>query len=325
MDISLFFYTYLGMYIVQAFCHSVIAFIIVERTIHILEITDPIVRQRFRIVTIIIAILSMPLYQLINPDRGSIFFRQNSLLDSIRWLNLEILWGIPIWLFFLIMIISTSLIFVFQELIPILRHALESRNSPEIKEKFDISSFNYSIEELGDIMPDIFLLDDEDYILYSTTGNNPAIYLSKGIISTLNMDQLKAVIAHEIAHIKRNRNFFLIIIFLFRILMFFNPVVLIGFRKIIQDEEKICDDMAVSLTKNPHALSDALKKLYLKKEEKPIKISEIGDFVEDYSHNIQIQSRIHRLEKERNYKTGGNLFEFIITITIILGINYFVV
>ncbi len=108
--------------------------------------------------------------------------------------------------------------------------------------------------------------------------------------------------------------------------MFFNPVVLIGFRKIIQDEEKICDDMAVSLTKNSQALSDALKKLYLKKEEKPIKISEIGDFVEDYSHNIQIQSRINRLEKERNYKTaGGNLFEFIITIIIILGINYFVV
>lgn len=203
MDISLF-YTYLGMYIVQSFCHSVIAFIIVERTIHVLEITDPIVRQRFRIIIIIIAILSMPFYQLINPDRGSISFRQSSLLDSIRWLNLEILWGIPLWIFFFIMIILTSLIFVFQELIPILRHALESRNSPEIKEKFDTSSFNYYIEELEDIMPDIFLLEDEDYILYSTTGNNPAIYLSKGIISSLNRDQLKAVIAHEIAYIKRN-------------------------------------------------------------------------------------------------------------------------
>lgn len=157
MDISLF-YTYLGMYIVQSFCHSVIAFIIVERTIHVLEITDPIVRQRFRIIIIIIAILSMPFYQLINPDRGSISFRQSSLLDSIRWLNLEILWGIPLWIFFFIMIILTSLIFVFQELIPILRHALESRNSPEIKEKFDTSSFNYYIEELEDIMPDIFCL-----------------------------------------------------------------------------------------------------------------------------------------------------------------------
>ncbi len=122
MDVSTIFNTYPGMYITQSFCHSTIAFLIVERTIHIWKITDPFVRQRFRILIILAAVFSMPLYQIINPARGSIMFRQSSLFDSKRWLYLELPGSVPLGMIFIIILFMTSLIFIFQELIPVLRH-----------------------------------------------------------------------------------------------------------------------------------------------------------------------------------------------------------
>ncbi len=49
------------------------------------------------------------------------------------------------------------------------------------------------------------------------------------------------------------------------------------------------------------------------------------DSIEEYSHNIHIESRIHRLEKGSINKTDGEWFKLILTIVIITGINYFVV
>lgn len=111
--------------------------------------------------------------------------------------------------------------------------------------------------------------------------------------------------------------------------MFFNIVVLLEFRRLIQEEENICDDMAVAFTKNPYALSGALKKLYHKIENtSPLqlkKLSEMKDSIEEYSHNVHIENRIHRLESGGNCKTDGEWLKLILTIIVITGINYFVV
>jgi len=330
MNISVFFNTYAGMYIAQAFCHSVIALIIVERVIHLWDISNPLIRQRFGLLVIVLPVVSFPFYQLINPDRGSISFRLGSLFDINRWLNLE-LWGsVPLGLLFIIIILITSKIFLFQEMVPVLKHTLESKRFRSDREEPDNHpSVLQALEHLSVEKPDIFTIDDDDFMLFSSTGRNPAIFISTGIMDALSEEQLQTVIAHEIAHIRRNKKPFLIIAFLFRVVMFFNPAVLLEFRRIIQEEEKICDDMAVHLTKNPAALSEALKKLYYKdKILNPLKfrgLFKMRDSLEEYSHNMQIGSRIVRLEKDSVQKVDGTWAELIFTIFVIMGINYFVV
>lgn len=328
MDISTIFNTYPGMYITQSFCHSVIAFLIVERTIHIWEITNPLVRQRFRIIIILTAVFSMPLYQIITPDRGSIMFRQSSLFDSKRWLYLEI-GPLPIGLVFIIILLVTSLIFFFQELIPIIKHTIESKEPPGIEEDYNIPPLKTALEEIKDKLTEIRIIKDEDYILYSTTGRSPTIYISTGIIGSLTVDQLRSVIAHEMAHIKRNKIPLLTIIYLLRVLMFFNPLILIEFRRITQEEERICDDMAVSITKNPKALSEALEKLYLHDKSKVIiskkKLSNLKETLEEYSHNFHIEVRIKRIEKGINRVATGHWGIFVFILLVIMIINYFVV
>ncbi len=323
------------MYTVQAFCHSLIAAIIVDRAIQSWEIRNPLIQHKFRLITLLFPVFSFPIFQMINPERGNIYFREDiALFDINRWLALEI-WGkIPISLLFLLILTVTTLIFLFQEIIPILRHTFDSKNSNILKRELDKDSVvNEAIQSIPVNRPELFIIEDDEPLLYSTSGTNPAVFLSTGLINTLDRDHLQAALAHEIAHIMWRKSLLVWFIFFARILMFFNPVILVEFRRIVQEEEKICDDMAVSLTQKPLALADTLKRLYYVTENlSPFKLtkpSRIKMALEDYSHNILIESRISRLEKEGLgdlvHKKDGEWFKFSLVLTVILIINYFVV
>lgn len=333
MNISSLLYSFPGIYMTQAFTHSIIAAIIVDRAIHTWDITNPLIKQRFRLLIIILPIFLFPIYQIINPDRGSISFRLGAFLDINRWLNLE-LWGkVPLSIFFVLVLFITSLIFFLQEMIPIIRHSIESKKSgPEFERPDSDSIVSRILASLPGEKPDIFILDDDDLLLFSTTGKNQAIYLSQGLLDILDPEQIEAALAHEIAHIARNKRPLLIAVFFLRVLMFFNPVVLLEFRKIVQEEEKICDDIAVALTNKPHALSETLKKFYHKGEDtqpmdikKLSKLPKIGDSLEEYSHNLHLHGRVSRLENGPTPKTDNEWCGFIFAIAVISAVNYFIV
>jgi Zn-dependent protease with chaperone function len=330
MDISWFFNSYPGMFIAQSFSHSLIAAIIVGRAIKAWRITDPILKQKFLFLVVIIPLFSFPAYQLINPARKSIAFRLGALFDMNRWLNLEILGKISLSVLFIIMLSITALVFFFQEALPIIRHTFTSPKPDfHAKNPAPDSIVLGALEKLPGEKPEIFILDDDDILLFSTTGKNASIYLSRGLTNSLNIEQLQAAISHEIAHVTRNRKPHLLIVFLFRILLFFNPVVLVEFRRVVQEEEKICDDIAVSITQNPSVLAETLRKLYLIdsiRDEPRIKdLSKVSSTVEDRSHKMLIRSRITRLEGDRGQKIDRFRLKMLITAALVIGINYFVV
>lgn len=325
--------SYIGMYIVQAFCHSLIAALIVDRAIYSWEIRSPLIQFRFRLIVLLLPIFSFPFYQIINPNRGTSYFREDTaLLDIQRWLTIEI-WGkVSIALLLLIIFSLATLIFLLQETLPILKETYNSKgNDTIIKRPAEGSVINKALQSLPVNKPDIFVIEDDHSILFSTSGSNTAIYLSTGLMDTLDEDQIQAALAHEIAHIMRRRSPLIWVIFFARILMFFNPVILIEFRRIIQEDEKICDDIAVSLTQKPLALATTLRKLYHTSGEiNPIRlrdISKVKDAIEEYSHNVLIESRINRLEEKRFIykKEGGEWFKFLLTLVTISIINYFIV
>jgi Zn-dependent protease with chaperone function len=330
MDISSFLSSYPGTHIVQAFFHSLIAAVIVDRSIHAWGITSPLVRQRFRIMVILLPVLSYPLYQLINPSRGSVSFRLGALFDSGRWLSLE-LWGaIPVSLLFAAFLSLTAFIFFFQELVPILRHAAESRKSEiEWDHPQEGSPALAAADALGGEKPEVFIADDEDLLIYSTTGNKPAVFISSGLVGALEPAELEAAMAHELAHIRRSRKPLLIVTYIVRVLQFFSPATLVEFRKIVEDEEKICDDEAAGLTGNPGALASTLGKLKLEDAEKAgagdRKPAQAMAAIESMSHDILLERRIRRLGNEARQTGGGQWLSFSVTLAAVLVINYFVV
>jgi Zn-dependent protease with chaperone function len=215
-------------------------------------------------------------------------------------------------------------------MVPVVKHTIEARASGDEEEcEVDHPVVTKALENLPGEKPRVSILDDDELILFSTTGKRPTVFLSSGLVAVLDTEELRAAIAHEIAHIARNRRPLLMVVFVMRILMFFNPVVLVEFRRMVQEEEKICDDIAVSLTQKPRALAEILRKFNHKGEElgldKVKEISKLGTALEDYSHNVHLESRISRLEEGKIHGTGGGWLKLLFTLAVIAAINYFVV
>lgn len=329
MNISTFHNSYPGMFIVQSLGHSLVAALLVVAALRAWKIENPVERQRFRLLIIILPILSFPLYQLINPQRSSLDFRLSALFDITRWLNLELWRGISAGMLFLIILSLTTVVFLVQEMVPIILHTLASRRKGTDRERPATDSVVSAVmRKFPEPRPDVFLVRDDDLVLFATTGKNPAIVLSTGTVESLTEDELQAAIAHEVAHIERNRMPLLIIAFLLRIAQCFNPITLIEFRRIVQEEEEICDDAAISLTGKAHALASTLRKFHVPPDEQqkhPGNAAPLKERLEDVSHALIIESRIARLKGDLIHRPAANHASFVLTSATILIINYVVV
>lgn len=330
MDLSDIFNSYLGMYVAQSFFHSLVAVALVDGSIRAWKVSSPLGKQRLRLIVIVFPVLSFPAYQLMNPDRGSVSFRLEALFDSGRWLNLELPGGIPLGVLFGLMLLVTALVFLLQEMIPVLGHAVESkRSSFDSRAPEEDSMVHKATEGLDAEMPDIHVVEDEDLLLFSSTGKRPAIFLSSGLLESFTINEVRVALAHEIAHIRRSRRPLLVAMFFLRVLMFFNPVVLVDFRRIVQEEEKICDDIAVSMTEDPSSMVEVLRKFrYAHGEEgteDDRKLSRARAALEQYSHELLLESRMERLEGAQGQNPGGSWWRFLLTAATVFAINYFIV
>jgi Zn-dependent protease with chaperone function len=319
-----------GRYLVQSVCHSLTAAIVVESAVWAWGIGRPIVQQRLRMLVIFAPVLAFPAYQFIDPYRGTMTSRLDALLDTDRWLFLELYRGVPLYtLFFLLLAVTTAAFFV-QELIPIIQH-LRASATTEYRRLAPVagSVLSDALEGIPGKKPQITILDSDEPMIFSTTGAAATIYLSRGIQAMLTHDELQAAIAHELAHIRRSQSSTLVMLFLLRALMCFNPVTLVEFRKIVHAEEDICDDVAISWTKKPEALAVALRRLFPATEESVSfhveKLSELRTAVEEHSHKMHIAERIDRLQHVNNDYEKWWPLVFAIVLVVIIAINYYVI
>jgi Zn-dependent protease with chaperone function len=318
-----------GKYVTQSVIHAIIAVVVTDGALRAWKIDNPAVKQRFRVLTVLFPIFSFPCYQLINPDRGSLLFRSGALFDSGRWMAMQLFGVVPVHFFFLFLLAGTALVFLFQELLPILRHLRESDTDvAEVCDPTERAMLDEVLASLPMDSPRTVIIDDDELVIFSSTGKQAAVYVSTGLLKALDREQLRAALAHEIAHIMRSRRPLLLATFLLRMLVFFNPTVLVEFRRAVRNEEKICDDIAVSATGRPDALAETLKKFYSNPRRapdasKPLPPADVS--FEEYSHDLQLESRIARLEKTGPPGKRGWWFPFAIVLFVISGVCYFVV
>lgn len=258
--------SYWGMYIAQSVIHSIIASVIAECAILAWTIGSPQVKQSFRLMVIVLSLVSFPIYQFFVPRRGDVYFRLSSLLDSNRWFFIERWGSMPIFIVFTAILAITVIIFIIQELFPILSDLLRQMRATTQSAPYEVDSeIRNKVAEALDGLPFddrlVEIFDDDDLALFSSTGLKPMIYVSTGLISSFSMEHLQVALAHEVAHIQRSRKPLLIFAYLLRVLLFFNPVAMIEFRRLAHEEEKVCDDIAIELTGKPDTLSEAIEML----------------------------------------------------------------
>jgi Zn-dependent protease with chaperone function len=329
MDLTNLLNAYPGIHVVQAFLHSVSAAIIAHRAILGWNIRSPVIRQKFHLIAVFAPVVSYPLYQWINPDRGTVYFRLGALFDSERWINVE-LWNVlPVGLLFVLVLAATTFVFLFQELIPILRHRSGPSDTASRTVRADKESpAALAAEGLAGEAPEILVVQDDDPAIHSVVGGSPAIYLTTGLLRSLQPAELRAAIAHEVAHLRRSRRPLLMIAYVVRVLQFFSVGTLVAFRRAAAEEEKICDDWAVEATGSPDALAAVLEKLR-HSDAYEVESREAGEWVrsiEHMSYDLMVRERIRRLaDGESTQADTGDWLKFVVTAASIAILNYYIV
>jgi beta-lactamase regulating signal transducer with metallopeptidase domain len=89
----------------------------------------------------------------------------------------------------------------------------------------------------------------------------PVIWLPLSMLTGLGPDQIEAVIAHELAHIRRLDWIWNAVQCAVETLLFYHPAMWWLSRRIREDRENACDDLAVGVCGDPLVLAEALNSL----------------------------------------------------------------
>ena len=89
----------------------------------------------------------------------------------------------------------------------------------------------------------------------------PVILLPVTMLSGLSQDQLEAIFAHELAHIRRNDYLVHLAQSVIEAVFFFNPFIWWLSKFINQEREQCCDDLALEYCSNPVSYAEALSGL----------------------------------------------------------------
>jgi Zn-dependent protease with chaperone function len=319
-----------GRYLVESVWHSLTAVIVVESALRAWRFHQPVVQQRFRTLIILLPALASPIYQWLDPTRGTMSSRLQGLLNTDGWLYLEPVPGLPAYTFLFLLIAFTVAIFFVQELVPILR-SLRGPSARRYRRHATVEDevMGNALQDIPGTKPRVVRLDIDEPLIFSTTGAGATIYVSRGTQAALTRDELQAAIAHELAHIRRSQSSILVLLFLLRTVMFFNPVTLVAFRKIVHAEEDICDDVAVSWTGKPEALAMALQRIFehqvgLDKFHVD-KLSDLRSALEEHTHKLHVAARIQRLREANYEREQGWQWVLAIAALAIIVINYYVI
>lgn len=109
----------------------------------------------------------------------------------------------------------------------------------------------------GVVVPKL-IISEEALTPFTIGYSAPAIVCPKELFEMARPNQLEAIMAHEMAHVKRRDYLAQWLYLLLRDLLFFNPALRFCLRKIINSIEFVCDEIAVCLTNEPKALAEGL-------------------------------------------------------------------
>lgn len=327
-----------GQYIVQTILHSTIIAIIVETILSSWHIRKPLPQIKFRFLALALPVLYLPVFYLLYPPRASSYFRQQSaLFDFNQWMEIRIGGNVSLWHLFVAVLALTVGFFLVKEAIPVIRHYLSHRLTFPVMRRGEFPKLDVVLANLtnnGELPYPIVLASTTDTPAVYTLGSRTLV-LSAATINILDMDELEAVIAHELAHFTRwvvniNRASLLL-----RFVLFYNPIALLVFRRIIHDNEKLCDDIAVAVTGKRLALASGLLKVFRHTATEPspthgnglnVILSPRVSALEDIACRELVKERVTRiLHPDEAGIVPYQNYRFLVTAGMLMALLFFVV
>lgn len=139
----------------------------------------------------------------------------------------------------------------------------------------------------------------------------PVILLPVGLVSSLPVEQVEAILAHELAHIRRNDYLINLLKSLIEVIFFYHPVIWWISSMLETEREHCCDDTAIKICGNEKSLQKALLNLQ-QFEQNSITLAPAL-----LKNKYQLLNRIMRMKTTNQFKHGikGSLAGFVVIIS----------
>jgi Zn-dependent protease with chaperone function len=250
----------------QAVFHTIVAALFVEALVRSWRVREPRQRMALRLVGLGYPLVLLPALVLLFPVRGDEGFRDAwTLLDAARWDDVRLL-GLGLFRWWLAALVALGAALFLLDLVPLLAARRRPPPVPAAPDDASAAAVGAALPEVAAALrvrpPPVVFLDREQPILFCTGVRRHAIVISRGAVRLLDRDELRAALAHELAHLARHDPAASWAVMGARALMCFNPAFQILSRAIARDAEWLADERAAAACGDRLALASGLIKLH---------------------------------------------------------------
>jgi Zn-dependent protease with chaperone function len=239
----------------QAILHGAIAAGLVEAVLGSWRIRRADWRIAFWLLALAFPFLVLPAFLLAAPFRADDAFGACwALFSTSRW-NAVHLAGVGVDRLVLGLLAFSGILLFLRDLVPFVTEAVRERREDRRGATEPAAGFVALVEQLahriGVPAPRLTVLPVDEPVLFARGLRRPALVVSTGVLTGLSEAELRAALVHELAHVRSRDPLAGWLLMIARLIMFWNPVVQLVCRAIVQEMERRADRLAASLTDAP--------------------------------------------------------------------------
>jgi Zn-dependent protease with chaperone function len=249
----------------QAIFHTLVASLFVEALVRSWRVSEPRQRMALRLVALAHPLVVVPALLSLFPFRLEEPFHDGpALLVARRWSEVRLL-GIGLFDAWLAVFAGLGALLFLMDLLPLLpgrRRRRPASDAPDPRSAEALADLPALAAALGIPPPPVVFLDRDAPVLFCTGVRRHAVVVSRGAVRLLDRDELRAALAHELAHLARHDPAASWAVMGARALMWFNPAFQVLSRAIARDAEALADERAAAACGDRLALASGLVKLH---------------------------------------------------------------
>jgi Zn-dependent protease with chaperone function len=248
----------------QAIFHTLVASLYVEALVRSWRVREPRQRMALRLVALGYPLAVLPALLLLFPIRADEGFQDGALLVVARWADVRLL-GAGLLTWWLAAFAAFGVALFAMDTLPLLgarRRPRPEPATPDAESAAAIAEVPALARALGVAPPPVVFLDRDQPVLFCTGVRRHAVVVSRGALRLLDREELRAALAHELAHLSRHDPGASWVVMAARALMFFNPAFQVLSRALARDAEWLADELAAAACGDRLALASGLIKLH---------------------------------------------------------------
>lgn len=252
----------------QAIFHTLVASLFVEALVRSWRVREPGQRIALRLTALGYPLVLFPALVVLFPLRADDAFREDAaIFVGRRWEETRLL-GAGLFEWWTVLLVAAGAALLLMDLVPFLARRRRAGAPPRDGGGADadaaiVAEVSRLSARLGMARPPpVIWLDRGAPMLYCAGARRPVVIVSRGAAELLDPEELRAALAHELAHLARHDPAASWVVLWARIVMCFNPAFQVVARAVARDAEWLADERAAEACGDRLALASGLLKLH---------------------------------------------------------------